>query len=351
MIIYVFDKSLKVIGLIEDYYSLTWAERHYVCGDFELELPITYDGSPLVEFGNFLYISSSDVLMIIEDIKPETSKEKTTLVIKGESAESLLKRRGLPSRANLIGNAEGLIYFLMRDNITEPSNLNRKITLFKTTFPSISTTGTFEEQFDAVTIYDVVTAICKNSGYGFKVVKEGNRLAFSVYEGLDRSYSQATNQLVVFSENFDNVISSSFYLSEKGKVNLVIVFIDDWYQHTTFVWEDGLPEPSELNRFEDFLTTNIDRELDEENPLTDSEMLAIIQTRGRAILKEKKTVGVFEGYFDIQGNFKYGIDFLMGDIVQCEIEGRNIKARIIELVRSYSNEGEKTYIAMDFITT
>ncbi len=39
----------------------------------------------------------------------------------------------------------------------------------------------------------------------------------------------------------------------------------------------------------------------------------------------------------------------MGDIVQCNLQERNVKARVIELVRSYSTEGEKSYVAMDFI--
>ena len=86
-----------------------------------------------------------------------------------------------------------------------------------------------------------------------------------------------------------------------------------------------------------------------ETPLTNNEVLSIITTRGDEILDTWKSVGLFEGDFDIHGNFKYGIDFFMGDIVQCNLEGRNVKARIIELVRSYSVEGLKTYVAFDFI--
>ena len=93
---------------------------------------------------------------------------------------------------------------------------------------------------------------------------------------------------------------------------------------------------------------SIDRDVTDP-PLSDAEVLAIINTRGRAEIEENKVVGMFEGEFDIQGNFKYGTDFFMGDIVQCNIQGRNAKSRIIELVRSFSTDGETSYVAMDFI--
>ena len=82
MIVHVFNETLEVIGIIEDYYSLIWTERYYECGDFELEVPITYDGSPLIEFGNFLAIASSEMLMLIEYMKPSTSESITNLVVK-----------------------------------------------------------------------------------------------------------------------------------------------------------------------------------------------------------------------------------------------------------------------------
>ena len=353
MIIYVFNTILEVIGLIEDYYSLTWAERYYVCGDFELELPITYDGSPLLDFGNFLYIASSDTIMIIEDVKPSSDKNSTNLVVQGESAESLLKRRVLLEPYSIIGNSEQLIYDLMSEHVTSlAANIHRRITIFNTTFPTVSLTATFAEQLDMITIYDIVVIICKQSEYGFKVVKENDKLAFSVYEGADRSYDQTTNPHVIFSDDFDNVIASSFYLSTKGKVNLVRVVSETSYGFPVqfSVWPiDEAPSPSNLDRFETFLITDVDPDRDDGVPLTNPEIEEILYTRARAIIKDKKTVGVFEGEFDIQGNFKYGVDFFMGDIVQCNLEGRNVKARVIELVRSYSTEGETSYVAMDFI--
>ena len=521
MIVHVLNTELKVIGKpIEDYHSLVWSERYSEVGDFELELPIEYALDSSLVFGNFLYIGSSDKLMVIEDIKPSFGEEKTSLLIKGQSAESILKRRVLLDPINVSGFAESTIYNLVNDNVTGPGNADRDISLFNNTFPGVSTTEIFEEQLEMQTVYEAVKTICKSTDLGFKVIKSAEELEFFVYKGEDRSYTQSTNPYVVFSDNFDNVIATSFYESEKDKINIVLVTTEDRVLalRRVFIWEEGAAEPTGLDRSETVLEAGIERNLGRPEPapldivpsdiltgiyitvnpvlgipsislvppdildgiyitvnpalgipsvlsesteppepiepyppdplagptigiagqdnlaaigittaptidgyggrhflspisatanpriyipvigviinthiltaidiitvvdipvtslfinidkleaigitttpiideytlppLSDEEVLAIITTRGRQVIKENKSVGLFEGDFDIQENFEYGVDFFMGDIVQCNLEGKNVKARIIELVRSYSTEGEKSYVAMDFI--
>ncbi len=348
LLIHVLDSSLNVIGIIEDYYSLIWSERYAEVGDFELELPIEHAENSIVDFGNFLYIKSSDALMIIEDIKPSIGKEKSSLVVKGQSAESLLKRRVLLDPINLSGPAEIAIYSFINNHITDPADSDRRITLLATEFPEMLTTVLYEEQVEMQTVYDAIKTICMNTDLGFKVVLYNDELVFYVHEGADRSYDQSTNPYIIFAETFDNVIASSFYESIKDKKNTTLVATDDSVEslQRVFVWEAS--EPTNLNRYESVLETTITRDIDGD-PLDDAEVLAIITTRGLQEIEENKIVGLFEGDFDIQGNFEYGVDFFMGDILQCNLEGRNVKARIIELVRSYSTEGEKAYIAMDFI--
>jgi hypothetical protein len=345
----VLDTSLDVIGIIEDYYSLTWAERYAEVGDFELELPIEHTENDIVDFGNFLYIKSSETLMIIEDIKPSKNEEQSSLVVKGQSAESLLKRRVLLDPINVNCPAEIAIYSFIDNHITDPADSNRRITLFETEFPEMLTTVLYKEQIEMQTVYDTIKTICKSTGLGFRVVWYNDSLVFYVYEGEDRSYAQSTNPYVIFAETFDNVIASSFYESKKGEISVVLVATEDTVEalQRVFVWEDT--EPADLNRYETVLETTIDRDLGDDPPLTDAEVGAIIDTRGLNVIEENKVVGLFEGDFDIQGNFKYGIDFFMGDVVQCNLQGRNIKARVIEMVRSYSTDGEKSYVAMDFI--
>lgn len=406
--VYILDpSSMNVIGMIEDYYSLIWTERYNEVGEFELEVPIEYDNNSLVDFGNLLYIRESDRIMVIEDIKPSVSADKATLLLKGDSCETLLRRRVLLDAINVDGLSEAICYALIIDNMTDASDSDRNISIIKTTFPAITISTEFKDQLVMQSIYNAVQLICQTSFLGFKFSIDSGKLAFSVYEGTDRSFDQSENTYIIFSDNFDNVVSSSFYLSEKEKINAVLVaskIIDQYGNEEyapsldrVFVWSGS--EPSDINRFETIVQTEIKRTIKPnpppaveipkipdqpvlgvigkhlltaisistspvlgvntsepvppppppETPLTDNEVASIINTKGMEILDTWKAVGLFEGDFDIHGNFKYGIDFYMGDIVQCNLEGRNVKARIIELVRSYSVEGLKTYVAFDFI--
>ena len=391
--VYLLNSSLEVLAILDDYYSLNWAERYNEFGDFELVLPIEYITSTNIIFSNFLYISGSDKVMVIEDMKPQYEEEESSLVINGRSAESLLDRRVLLYPLNVDDIAEQIIYDLIDKHVTNPDDTNRTISSFKTTFPTVSTSETFSNQIEMQDIYSAVEFVAKSTGLGFKIERETSpslKLAFSVYKGEDRSFDQSTNPYVIFSDDFDNVIKSSYYESEVDKLNIVLVATNDEQEdlQKVFVWEGT--EPTGISRHEGFFETSIERIIDEppstssprkikhptlgittsdnlaaigitvtpevgayygppQPPLSDAEVLAIINTRGKQVIEENKTVGLFEGDFDIQGNFKYGTDFFMGDIVQCNLGGKNVKARIIELVSSYTTEGEKSYVAMDFI--
>jgi predicted nucleic acid-binding Zn finger protein len=346
--IMVLNTSLEVVGIIEDYYSLVWAERYNEFGDFELELPISYTESSFVRFGYFLYIKRSDKIMVIEEMQPEITEEKSSLVIEGRSAESLLDRRILEEPKDIHGPAELSIYTLMDENITNPTNSNRKINIFNGEWPGMIIDLFFEDQFKMQSVYDAVVTICKALDLGFKVVMYLDELWFYVYRGIDRSYKQSENPWVVFSENFDNVLDGSFYSSEKNRKNLVIVTTNDSVEElqSTHVWSEDV-EPSDLDRLETSISISVNRNLSSP-ALSDSDVLSVIYQQGRDKITSLTPVGIMDGDFDVQGSFKFGDDFFMGDIVQCVVAGNGVSGRVIELVRSYSSEGWKTYVAMDY---
>jgi hypothetical protein len=135
----------------------------------------------------------------------------------------------------------------------------------------------------------------------------------------------------------------------------VVISDDDVYKRV-FVWEGGSSEtpkgiePEGLNRFEGRLETSIDRDSDGDDidDLTDEEVLAIIEERGETVIKNNNPIAIFDGDVDARGQFVIEEDFFLGDIVQVNAHGNDGRARVIEVVKSYSVEGEKIYIAFDF---
>lgn len=365
--IYVYDEDLNAVGVIDEYSSLNWAERYNSEGDFELELPLSWADSSLLAFGHFLYISTSDKLMVIEEKKPTRGPTEGSLLVNGRSAESILRRRELMTFNTFIDTpVEYIIYSRVYWSVVfGAGDADRIIDLFEDDLdiwpPAMSYVITASDQYETESIYEVIEGVAKMVSLGFKIIVPdlaslSSKLYFLVYEGVDRSSGQTDNDWVTFSETFDNLLNSSFLTTEKDKVNLTVVFTDDAVHSKVFVWEGGSSEnpggtePTGLTRFEGRLDTTINRDTDDDDidDLTDGEVLAIIEERGRILIKENALLAIFDGDVDARTQFILEEDFFLGDIVQVNAHGINDSARVIEVVKSYSVEGEKIYIAFDF---
>jgi len=357
--ILVYDQDFVGLGLIDDYSSLNWAARYNEEGDFELELPITYMDSPLLAFGNFLRIVTSDKIMIIEEKKPTRSPTEGRLLVNGRSAESILRRRMQMQSHTWKTQAEYIAYHHVFYSVIGGGIPKRIIDLFEdgsgdTWPPTMEFSETVSEQFDTENIYDVVETVLKIVDLGFKIIVpnlQSPKLYFLVYDGVDRSDS------VIFSDNFDNLLDASFLTTQKDKINTTQMVIDgDAVYERFFVWVGGSDEgaggtePEGLNRFEGRLATSIDRDTDGDDvdDLRDKEFLEIIQERGENVIKLNVALDIFDGNVDPRAPFVISEDYFLGDIVKINTLGHNAFARIVEVVRTYSVEGEKIYIAFDF---
>lgn len=375
--IFVLDSALAYQGIIDDYITLVWAERYTDIGDFELELPISHYSNPLIAFGNILTIKTSDKLMVIEDIKQEDKGESEVLVVQGKSVESFLKRRVIEEPFTILEEelAELAMYKLLWNNMIMPLDIKngtvKEIAIFSKDYPRMYSAARYEEQFEPSTLFDIIKTICDNAyrlgsgvpssptarpGLGFKIVNYNDELFFHFFYGVERDHNQlgfVDNPYVVFGPEFHNVQSSSIYESEQNRVTVALVLTDDTTYPLVYVWSDGSSEgvagnePEDLERIETVIDMKIDR--DAVDPaMTNADVLLAIETRGREEIITGSNY-LIEGEFDTEGSpFTYGVDFFMGDIVQCYLVGKSTGARVVEVVRTYSLEGRSSLITMDF---
>jgi len=353
-LIRVLDKrAVDTVGLIDDYYSLTWTERYFEAGDFELELPISYDQDNIIKIGNYLSIDDSTAAqaMLIENIRPYNDGDKTALVVSGHGAEYLLHQRMIPDVQTRVGTSvEDLMQLYIQWHASNCVDTDRIIPQIYNVFQTPTITTPYYEVIGEINLYDLIVQMAKATGVGWKLTWQLGGFLFIAYEGLNRSWTQSpvVNNPVIFSDVFDNVISSSFYMSQGDTANLCRVLCPEEVTYTDVdVWEEGKGEPIGIDRHEMLLTTQLDR-YGVTPPLDDAGVLQILQVRGRAELNSKKMRGVFEGDFDINAPFRFGVDFNMGDMVDCYLQGRLSIARVVELVRTYSPDGKKTLLSMDF---
>ena len=226
MNLFVLDKELDVIAIVDTYTSFIWTDRYQEAGDFELCMPMDQILLSYIKRDHYLWRNDSEHVMIIESIKIESdSEDGDRAIITGRSLESILDRRVIWGLKNLSGDFQDAVKTLLEECIISPSKPERKIDNFKfeATDDTRITDLSIDTQYTGDNLYEVICALCKERNIGFKVTLEDKQFVFSLYSGDDRSYDQFQNPYVVFSSNFDNIIDSTYQESSEGLKNVTLV--------------------------------------------------------------------------------------------------------------------------------
>lgn len=351
MEVLVLNPSLEGIDIIDAFASLIWTDRYFECGDFEISTPATVDSATwMTNYMNddhYLWSKESEHVMVIEAANIKSDIENgAMLLISGRSLESILERRIIWTNTELKGSLQDGVKKLLDENAIAPSIPERKIPnlIFKASEDPAITGLEIETQFArGDNLYDAVVAICKTKNIGFRIyLTEANEFEFALYAGQDRSYEQSTNPYVVFSSDFDNVITTDYARSKKSFKNVALVVgeeNDETGQKTTVVGEYA-----GLARRETFTDASSISQTVDDVTMTDDEYLKQLAEKGEEALAETKITEEFDGEMDVYGNFQYGRDFYMGDIVQIRNEyGIETRSRITELILSQDDSGFTSY--------
>ena len=242
MDIYISNTSFQLVAVIDTYDSFIWVERYSDYGDFELYLPMDSNVIQYLKANYYVEIRESDRTMIVEDIQIDTDVDNgPQLKISGRSLESILDRR-IIWKQTLITNktADLAIKQLLSENIMSSAGEARCIDGFKyvETYVDHANMPVIPQiQFTGDNLYDSVKSICDAFGLGFKVTGPTSEdrdkglvcFYFELFQGTNRSYTNddGTDQLaiphVIFSPNFDNLLSSCYYESHKNHKTIALI--------------------------------------------------------------------------------------------------------------------------------
>ena len=356
MYIEVFNKDFERIAICDDYESLIWTDRYNEPGDFELSFGMRKDLLDIYAPDNYLVSRDSEYTMIIEGYKIETDLEGGNhLIVRGRSLESVLCRRIVWKQTTVKGNLQRAVRRLIEENVTGRSNLdigNRRIPNFvfqENTDGAVDSLRIDETQFTGDVLYDALKAICDVHDVGFSLKKnERNEFIFQLYVGQDRAYNQPLNTYVVFSPNFDNLISSD-YDEDKTKycnVTLVAGEGEGNERKTTTVGDLEVWGLERRELFTDARDISSKTEDEEGNSVTldEAEYIKALKTRGLEKLKEAEIEKTFDGQVEATQQYKYGQDFFLGDLCQLENEyGQQTKVKVMEYIHSESTSGIEEY--------
>ena len=335
MDIYVMNKEFESIAVIEDA-SVIWVSRYYDVGDFEIYVGANEKYIELLKSGNYVYRLDDDSVGIIEDLKITYDEEGAEyLTATGRFAESLLGRRIVWKQTQLAGTAENGLRNLINNNIVNPAITERKIPIIE-----LGNVKGYTDRLDAQYTGDNLLEVNKNVSIatqtGFKFNFTGAKFQYELYKGIDRSYNQSQNSYVVFSDKYDNLLTSEYELNTSNLKNVALVAGEgEGTARKTVVVGNG----AGLDRYEAFVDA---RNLSTNNgEISESEYNKALNEKG---LENMVTITqAFTGEVDLEQNYKYKKDFFLGDIVTIENSkwGIFINSRIIEITESEDESGYK----------
>lgn len=374
----ILNRQFQTETVIDAFESFIWTERYRKAGDMEIYMPVEKAPMEYIKEQYYLWRKGTDRLMIIEDILITSNAEDGPHVtITGRSLESILDRRIVADRTVISGNLQDGIQKLLNENAINPSDSARKI-------PGLRFVRNNDPRVTALTcdlnllgedLLSIVESSCEVEDLGFKISynEERNSFDFTLYYGEDRSYDQDANPWVVFSPEYDNLLSSSYYESSKNLRTAAVVAgseSDDYGQEIVDV--DGKPELTGLDRRElfvegssiqrpetevnedsirermekrgyeeDRIQAEIDKQKEQAEAMDRDTYRRQLQQLGEEELAKTYITQSFEGEIEAVRQYVYDRDFFIGDVVQVRDQyGKEASSRITEVVMSHDVNGE-----------
>lgn len=352
MFIHVLDRSFNLVGVIDNYISVIWRPAYYDIGDFELYMSADTEAVALLQ-RNYYLVRDTDIsvdeggntsyrnVMIIKNFKLTTDAENGDyLTCTGRELKYILHQRIVWQQTNLTGTAESAIRKLVTENAISPTDSNRVIPTL-TLGDSAGLSESIIKQVTGDHLDEAIITICTAYSYGWEVYIYNKALVFSVYAGVDRSYNQSGRAYVVFSENFDNILNSSYELNSESYATTALIGGEG--EGTERIYSTVGAGHSGLERYEIFTDArDISQNVGTENEITLDTYLALLDERGKENLAE---LGVTEGFSgEVLSNvtFKYGKDFNLGDTVTIiNNYGITKNVKVLSAIESVDESGTK----------
>jgi hypothetical protein len=349
MQIRVYNTDWIAVDEVDTIESMIWTDRYQEYGDFEIYTEINLATLNSFKMDYYLSMGKSEHIMIINSVEIKANTEfGNKLLIRGISLESILLRRIVWTQTILSGNLQTEIQRLLNENVISPVNTDRQIPnfVFQASTDPLVTSKTVDTQFTGDYVYDVISKLCKQNGIGFKITRsDSGQFIFKLYSGVDRSYEQLTNPFVVFSPNFDNIISSEYFEStENHKTSALIAGEGEGVDRITIDVDFPGDDVTGLERKEIYVDARDISSTVDGTPLTAEEYEDLLIYRGLIDLIEYRPFTSFEGKADSTKVHVYGLDFNIGDIVQTANEyGKEGRTMITEVTMSESESGFETF--------
>lgn len=356
----------EMIGIVDTAKSVIWHTVYYGVGDFEVYAPCTAENAELLSVGNYVTRYGDRNIGIIESVNVTYNDQDGRMIIAvGRFGKSILDRRIIYSMSGnsvsptiLRGNVEAAARKIVSENaISCAFDSGRNIPeLVLGVSAGINETivddagSSAEKQVTHDNLLTYTDTLLSEYEMGAYCALDSNlKLAYTVFRGADRAVeNEEGNEPVIFSQDFDNLLSSSYLRDVSMMKNTALIGGEGegTERFTTILKSDSVAGLERRELFVDASSSSkaYKDENDQDQTLSDAEYEAQLKSLGRQTVAESAIVETFEGEIDItNGSFKYGenADFFLGDLVTIQDNDIHlfINARILEIMEVQDENG------------
>lgn len=368
------DRQLIKEDVIDTFHSAIWTERYY--GDSEIELVVepTAEMIRTLTPGKFIGLTGSNELMMLET----RNFEEGTLKAQGISickwlnnrfvrSSALHEDRHWPIEGLVPGNLLSYIVYHMAIGgpfldgslpmgIASPGTLKvpfLELGDYNTAGPPVTVAVPFGPLYDA--LYEIATTYQIGMQIILVPVLLGtHKLQFRNYKGLDRTRVQTVNERVRFSPEMDSLTDIKELQSiAKFKTQVWSFAPSNPEGLATTAGHDGLTSVDESYTGFDLRAEMVFAEdISTDQVAGDAaKLLEMLNTRAHDALANGKADHVVDGEVVPDIQYKYGVDYNLGDLVELQSQSGAIQTvRVTEYIRSQDSSGEKSYPTLTTVT-
>jgi hypothetical protein len=349
--------------VIDKIASAIWTVRYNKCGDFELKIPADEAMAGPIEHHDGIYFPQSGDYMLIETIEMTTDEEQGDYItLKGRTYDSLLDRRIIPTTLIVNYSFMNVVFSILNQNVFNPQNTARKMNELTWIWPENMPSdqgGNISAQYTGDNVLELIQKLCQERDVGYRMpyrrqFPRMERYQFQLYWGVERHFEQQKNPYVIFSPDYDNLRKTKYLTSAEKEKTIAYVAGEGEGKDRKGRWSDRNGTPaifqaktnSGWRRKEMFVDARDLQTKDADNKfIAAQDYFAMLEQRGREKLVDHTVTSVYDGELVPTSQWKYGVDFKMGDVVQIQNRlGIMSVGRVTEYIRSYSpGEGWNEY--------
>lgn len=335
MEIHIFDKAFNKFAIIDSYSSLIWCKRYYDVGALDLQIEATTETLSIFKKDFYIMRDDEKTIYQIKAIELDTAENRDNhLLVGAVECKNILSQRIIWNTISFNGTVENYIRKLITDNIISPTLAERKISNF-----ALKSAKGFSELITQQVSYDnlqeKIIELCKTYNFGWEVTFENGIFYFDLYRGVDRSINQSENIPLIFSPEYDNLISTKYEMDATEFKNVALVGGEGEGKDRKLA---SVGSAAGLDRYEIFVDNKSDS-TNTEVEISETEYINQLRSTGSEELAKNATTTKFEGEV-VSDSYVYKKDFNLGDIVTIKNEyGITVDARIVEVIETWDDDG------------